>query len=131
MPDNEKTYRVIIADASPDVRSALHCLIEQEDDCRVIDEAASCRALHRALAAHNTDIVFLDAGLPSVSSHLIKLLRVDNPHLAVIVMSQDCCPPYKPPDGACCVISKKDPPESVFKALKDARREVDKNRPAD
>ena len=120
MPSSHRTFLVGIADGSADVRSALHCLVEQEEGCRVIAEDASAQTLLRTLSTNVPDILFLDAALPGGTPDGLQLLKRDHPGLTVILMSPDACPRCKVPATVCCVISKKDPPEAVRQALQDA-----------
>ena len=116
-----ETCRVIIADGNADVRSALRFLVEQEGDMEVVAEVSTSRALLRQLSLITADILLLDAAFPTASPPAgIDLLSWDHPNLAVIILSPDACPGTTPP-GACCVISKKDSPESVRQALRAAR----------
>ena len=123
-----ETCRVIIADGNADIRSALRFLVEQEGDMEVVAEASSSRALLRQLSLITADILLLDAAFPTASPPAgIELLRWDHPNLAVIILSPEACSGTIPPPGACCLISKKDSPESVRQALRAAR---DKHRGA-
>jgi DNA-binding NarL/FixJ family response regulator len=122
MDSNTTTCRVSIADGNADVRSALRCLVEQEDGFSVVAESGTFPALLRSLSCTTPDVLFLDAELSAgPQADGINLLGWDHPRLAIIILSSDPHPGKNIPPGACCVISKKDPPETVRRALKTAQ----------
>jgi len=112
--------RILIADDQADVRSALRLLLEQGDQFDIVGEVADATGLLIQLDSKQPDLVLLDWELPGLSmTQLIRLLRVERPHLQVLAMSSR---PEAQQEAAAAAadgfVSKGDPPEIMLAALR-------------
>lgn len=116
--------RVFLADAEPDVRSALYTLLMQQPGVDVVGEADRAHGLLDRIGAANPDLVLLDWDLPGepVTDLLLSLSTVvnsppssGNARLKVIAL---CVRPEVEQAalaaGADAFISKTDPPERLL-----------------
>jgi DNA-binding NarL/FixJ family response regulator len=111
--------RIFLADAEPEVRSALCTILNQEPDVRIVGEASRAHRLLDRVQATQPDLVLLDWELPGEPvAALLPALRGTNGRSRVIALSVR-------PDveqaalaaGADAFVSKTDPPERLLVAL--------------
>lgn len=115
--------RVLLADRHPEVRSALHLLLEEKAGVNVIGEVGDSYDLLWQLNSLRPDLVLLDWELPGTkSSDLVKILHQQYPELRVFALSSQ---PGRRGDslkaGACEFICKSEPPEKLMAALEGLR----------
>jgi two-component system response regulator DegU len=114
-----KTVRVLLADNHPDVRSALHLLLEEKGGVNVIGEVGTSYDLLWQLNSLRPDLILLDWELPGTrAAELVKILRGLYPELKVFVLSSH--PNFRQDSlqaGACDFICKSEPPEQLMRAL--------------
>ncbi len=117
--------RVLMADDDPQVRSALHLILEQEVKVSLFDEVDNAAALLKAVEQQPPDLLLLDWNLPGLhpSAQILAHLHHSNPRLKVIVLGG------RPEDnvlaialGADAFVSKTDPPENLLNALWDCMK---------
>jgi DNA-binding NarL/FixJ family response regulator len=119
---SDRPEKLVIADGNTDVRSALRCVIEQEENLIIAGEAGNWRELTRLLGSTRPGIVFLDSRLPgAIFPESLRLLNWDYPDVAIVLMTSNPDSPSILCKEVCCCISKKDPPEMVHQALRSAR----------
>jgi DNA-binding NarL/FixJ family response regulator len=79
---------VLIADAHPEIRSALRLVLEQETGFSLIAEAGNAEELWAAMAVWPPNLLLFDWDLPgSTGKFAVKALRERFPDLSIIVMS--------------------------------------------
>jgi DNA-binding NarL/FixJ family response regulator len=111
--------RVLLADDEPKVRSALRLILEQLKEVEAVDEVTDAISLTSQLKNSPPDLLLVDLELPGLrSNEQLSDLRRYAP-LKVIVLSGQ----YKPPkmalvSGADAFISKCEPPDRLFAALR-------------
>ncbi len=82
--------QIVIADARPEVRSALRLVLEQEAEFSVIAEAGNVEELWAAMAVRCPHLLLFEWDLPGGTGKLVvKALRERCPELSIIVMSGD------------------------------------------
>ena len=117
--DGKSRRRIIIADDQSSVRSSLRLLFEHETDAAVVGEAADALGLILLLEKTTANILLLDWELPGLSStHLLRLLRYEQPALPIIAMSGR--PEARQPAlhaGVDAFLSKSAPPKVVLDTL--------------
>jgi DNA-binding NarL/FixJ family response regulator len=111
--------RVLLADKNPEVRSALHLLLEEKTGVNVIGEVGNSYDLLWQLNPLRPDLLLLDWELPGTkSAELLNILHRQYPELKVFALS---CHPGRREDslkaGACEFICKSEPPEKLMLAL--------------
>src|SRR5438105_76871 len=78
--------RVVVVDAAPHVRSALHLLLEQH--AATCTELATSAGLLAELARAAADVLLVDAQIPDADlASLLPTLRQTYPDLRVVVLS--------------------------------------------
>ena len=78
--------RVLVVDDDPDVRSVLERALER--DGHVVACATDLSSARAALAAHETDVIVLDLGLPDGSGvELCRTLRAERETIPVLVVT--------------------------------------------
>src|SRR3712207_6229910 len=86
--DGDEAWRVLIADAAPEVRAALRLVLRRDQRLRLVGEAANARDLLDCIAATPPDLVLLDWGLPGLhGSGALARLRDARPRVAVVALS--------------------------------------------
>lgn len=125
--------RVLIADDQPHVRSALRLLLGQEPGVTIVGEAEDVEQALRLAAGQQPDLVLLDWELPGrstagasagVGQCLLPALRARRPCLKVVVLSgRPEARQAALAAGADVFVSKGDPPEWLFAALDNCRRQ--------
>ena len=111
--------RILLADAQPHIRSALQFLLKYEQDVFVVGEASDAKSLLAQIDATQPDAILLDWELPGLGAMgSLDALRVDYPHLLVIVLSGR---PESHQEilaaGADALVYKVDPPERLLDTL--------------
>ncbi len=111
--------RVLLADDEPKVRSALRLILEQLQEVEAIEEVTDAASLASQLKESPPDLLLVDLELPGLRScALLSDLRRYAP-LKVIVLSGRCQPPQMAlVSGADAFISKCEPPDRLFAALR-------------
>jgi DNA-binding NarL/FixJ family response regulator len=111
--------RVLLADNHPQVRSALHLLLEENAGVNVIGEAGTSWDLLWQLNSLRPDLILLDWELPGTKAvDLTKILRVQYPELKIFALSSHLNFRRESLDaGACDFICKSEPPEKLMRAL--------------
>lgn len=106
---------VFLADAHPQVRSALRLLLEQEEDLVLAGEAADTDELLAAVRASCPAVVLIDWELPGLRGRkTLELLRERCPEIRVIALGGS--PEVRPAalaSGADAFVSKGEPPERI------------------
>src|SRR5262245_27457589 len=112
--------RVVVADGTAHVRSALHLLLEQHPGVTCVAELSTGRGLVAALGSAKADVLLVDSHVPELDdlSDLVAKLRQAQPGLRVVVLST------RPEEreralaaGADAFVSKGDAPEGLFESL--------------
>ena len=119
---------MLLADDQAWLRSAIRLLLEQEGDIEIAGEVVDAAQLIEMNDALRPDIILLDWELPGIrrsnaKQNLMTTLRMNNPHLLVIVLSG------RPESnraaliaGANAFVSKADPPEQLLEVLREVNR---------
>lgn len=85
----QKKWRVIVVEDHPVLRDGLMQLISREPDLACTSSADNTLDAKRLVEQYKPDLMLLDLRLKSGDSlDLIKSLRVEHPHLKVLVLSQ-------------------------------------------
>jgi DNA-binding NarL/FixJ family response regulator len=110
--------RAILADSHPEVRSALHFLLE-ENEITVIGEVDTSYDLLWQLNGLRPDLVLLDWELPGTNvCDLAKILKARYPELGILGMgSQSGWREQSLKAGAFDYVCKSEPPERLVRAL--------------
>lgn len=88
--NKETRMEIVIADARPEVRSALRLVLEQETGFSIIGEVGNIEELWAAMAVWCPNLVLFDWDLPGgTGKFIVKALRERCPDLSIIVMSGD------------------------------------------
>jgi DNA-binding NarL/FixJ family response regulator len=83
-----RDMNILIGDAQPRVRFALHLLLEQQPGWKVAGEAGDVQALLQQIQCSCPDLVLLDWELPGMPAEaLLTVIRQACPRLWVIFMS--------------------------------------------
>lgn len=111
--------RVLIADDQPQVRSALHLLLEERADIVVVGEAGGMTEVLELLHQERPDMLLLDWELPCRDCLLtVEALRAENAALTVIALSSRSEARSKAlAAGADAFVSKGDPPEFLLATI--------------
>jgi DNA-binding NarL/FixJ family response regulator len=84
----DRPIKVLLVDDHPVVRRGIAQLIRQEAGFSVVAEAESVPEAVEAVRAHVPDVLVVDLTLKGASGmELIKQVRIDRPHLPVLVVS--------------------------------------------
>lgn len=112
---------ILLADDRSKVRFALRVLLEQQNDWKVVAEAADAEELFDCTRAHLPDLALVDADLPGLQAEWLPALRRLHPALRVVVLSEKLLVGVSDPTGLTeAFASKINPPErllSVIRAL--------------
>jgi two-component system response regulator DesR len=114
---------ILLADDHLDVRGALICLLEDEDDLHLAGEANNVDELLRLLADTCPDLVLFDWELPGMNGcNLLAQIRELCPGVMVIALSAY---PEACEEAACAgvegFVSKGDPPECLLATVRSLR----------
>jgi two-component system, NarL family, response regulator DesR len=86
--------RVVLADEEELIRNALVALLGQENDLRVVAQAANGRAAVDAALAHRPDVVVVNQDVPAMDGLAVTSeLATALPSCAVVIMSGRVPPP--------------------------------------
>jgi DNA-binding NarL/FixJ family response regulator len=111
--------RIILADDSSAVRSAIKLLLSEKEKLDLVGEAEDAGPLFDQLKSLQPDLVSLDWELANNKKEpVLKTLRDDFSDMAVIVLSsypQNKTPALKA--GATAFVCKSDPPETLIRAI--------------
>jgi DNA-binding NarL/FixJ family response regulator len=114
---------ILLADDQVDVREALKCLLQNECDVKLSNEAGTASELLIQLALGCPDMLLLDWELPGPGGRaLMRAIRACCPSVRVIALSVR--PEARSEALAAGVqgfVSKGDPPECVLAALRAVR----------
>ena len=111
--------RILLADAQPNVRYALHVLLANRPELNLAEDATDASELISLLTAEDPDMLILDWMLPGLAEvGSIAALRDIKPNLIIIALSSR-------PElgreainaGADVFVSKIDPPERLLTAI--------------
>jgi len=118
--------KILLADNQPNVRFALHVLLEWRPELIVVDEVADADELFARLAISNPQVLMLDWLLPGLSdSGSLPALRDVCPNLIIIVMSGRPELSQEALDaGADAFISKIDPPEKLWTTIERCQEQL-------
>ena len=84
----KRQYRIFLVDDHPLVREWLTNLIQQQEDLVVCGEAEDVGQAQTEIEAAKPDVVIVDISLKGSSGmELIKIIKAQNPDIAVIVLS--------------------------------------------
>jgi two-component system, NarL family, response regulator NreC len=88
-PRSASPIGVVLADSHAAMRRSLRLVLDEEDDIRVLAEAADVETLRSQLHRHRPDVLVLDVGMRNgsgieVSRHLHQ--RGDGPEIVVLTM---------------------------------------------
>lgn len=111
--------RILIADAQPKVRFALHVLLQRQPGLEVVGEAIDAESLHEQAIAACPDAVLVGWELPGMDMEcLIPSLRESCPGMVVIALSGR--PEAKQASseiGVDAFVSKSSPPDQLLNAI--------------
>ena len=111
--------RVVVADATAHVRSALQLLLEQHPGVTCVAELSSGDGLVGVLDSVDADVLLVDSHVPKVELwSLLATVRRAHPRLRVVVLSTR--PEEREPAlaaGADAFVSKGDAPDVLFESL--------------
>jgi DNA-binding NarL/FixJ family response regulator len=114
--------RVLLADSSQEVRSALRLHLEQEPDIVIVGEVTEAGEILAQVAMACPDVVLIDCGLPGLKAEeIVPALHSQFPHLLVIALCRR--PEMRQAAlaaGADAFVSKGDLPESLLATIKKA-----------
>ena len=111
--------KILLADDSPEVRSALRLLLEQEPLPAVVTEASEMKSLLAQLHEECPEFLLLDWELPGLRREDIRVvLQTDCPQMKVIALSSK----YEARQAALSAgvdafVSKAEPPEKILSTL--------------
>lgn len=95
MSDRGAPIRVVIADDHAVVRRGLRQLLDAEEGCEVVAEAADLEGARRYVRGHHPDILVLDLNLPEgLSLGAIPELRAEFPDTRIVVLTMQNEPAY-------------------------------------
>jgi two-component system response regulator NreC len=88
--EDSKAIRIVIADDHAIVREGLRRLLEAEDDCEVVAEAADVDTARRYVRGHHPDVLVLDLSMPSGSGlDAIAAIRAEAPGTQIVVLTMN------------------------------------------
>ena len=83
-----RPVRVGIADDHPITRAALRCYLDDQEDIRVVAEAASGREAIDLVRTQSVDVLLLDLDMPGQSGiDALTMIKAKAEHVAVLVLS--------------------------------------------
>ena len=111
--------RILLADAQPNVRYALHILLANRPELNLASDATDAYELISRLTADNPDMLILDWMLPGLAeAGSIAALRDIRPDLIIIALSGRPELGHTAINaGADAFVSKIDPPERLLTAI--------------
>jgi DNA-binding NarL/FixJ family response regulator len=120
----DAVMRIMLADDHPQVRSALRLALEQDPDLTVVAEAGSAHTVRALLPPAHIDLLLLDWGLPGlISERLIPWIRRQNAGVRILALSgRPEAEAEALAAGVDAFVSKGDPPERLFSAVRDLLR---------
>ena len=114
--------RVGIADDHPITRTALRCYLEEQEDIRVVAEAASGREAIDLVRTQPIDVLLLDLDMPGQSGiDALTMIRAKAEHVAVLVLSGYPEHQYAVPlirNGASGYLNKSCEPSEICAAIR-------------
>lgn len=111
--------RVLLADDEPKVRSALRLILEQLKEVETVEEVTDVSGLMDRLKNSPPDLLLVDMELPGLcSGPLIADLRRDAPFKVIMLSGRCQTPQIALASGADAFISKCEPPDRLFAALR-------------
>ncbi len=112
--------RLVVADARPEVRSALRLLVEQDGEMSVSAEAATVDELAEQVTIACPDVVLLDCDLPGLrAKEFLPQLRSACPRIQVVAMSSRAeMRGAAQSAGADAFVCKTEPPEKLLAVLR-------------
>lgn len=112
--------KIVLADAEPNVRSALGLLLEHEPGIHIAGVADNSTDLLENVRTHHPDVVFMDWHLRGETAQaVLAAMHSARPCVRVIVLSGH--PELRQvafEAGADGFVSKADPPEALLSALR-------------
>ena len=111
--------RILLADAQPNVRYALHVLLANRPELNLADDATDAYELISRLTEDDPDMLILDWMLPGLAeAGSIAALRDIRPDLIIIALSGRPELSHAAINaGADAFVSKIDPPERLLTAI--------------
>jgi DNA-binding NarL/FixJ family response regulator len=114
--------RVGVADDHPITRASLRQYLEEQDDIRVLAEAACGREAIELLRVAPIDVMILDLDMPGQSGiDALRMIKAKGPHVGVIVLSAYPEEEYALPvlrDGASSYLNKSCEPGHILAAVR-------------
>jgi len=110
--------KILISDNRQRVRSAVGLLLEQQENCQVVEQAGDFAALLQSLAAGCPDLILLDWELEGFHPQKISLLNHQCPQARIIALSSQ--PESRSRALAAGVdgfVTKGDPPQKLLAAV--------------
>ncbi|MCB0166002.1 MAG: CBS domain-containing protein [Anaerolineae bacterium] len=122
--------QILLADAQPQVRSALRLLLEHEPEVSVVGEVTDAKDLLNSVRVTRPDLLLLDWDLPGLTdSNLLPVLRQGCPHLSIIALSGYIETRQRALSaGVEGFISKSHPPQDLLMTLRQVRKRHQKKR---
>lgn len=122
--------QILLADAQPQVRSALRLLLEHEPEVSVVGEVTDAHDLLTSIQNTRPDLLLLDWELPGlIDSNLLPILRQGCPHLSIIALSGHFEARQRALSaGVEGFISKSHPPQDLLMTLRQVRKRHQKKR---
>lgn len=120
--------RVVLADAHASLRRTLRLLLEQEEDLRVVAEAADFASALRQVRRHRPDVLVLDLRMPDGSiADWIARLRERSAAVQIVVITMEKSQPFAEQArraGAIGFVLKDTADAELCDAVRDAARGV-------
>ena len=115
---------ILLADAQPQVRSALRLLLELEPEVTVVGEVTDANDLLNSIQNTRPDLLLLDWELPGLNDkNLVPVLRQGCPHLSIIALSGYFETRQRALSaGVEGFISKSHPPQDLLMTLRQVRK---------
>lgn len=93
MESGEKEITVVLADDHNVIRAGLRAMLEDEEDLRVIGEAADASAAQRLARDRLPDVLVLDLQMPGADpTNDVPMLREEIPSTAIVVLTMQSDP---------------------------------------
>ena len=112
---------VLIADDHELIRDGFRKLFDEEEDIRMVAEAASAQEILELLRSQHIDIVILDIGLPDKNGiEVLKDIRAEKPGVRLLILSMHPEMRYARRairNGAAGYLTKDAPSETVIRAV--------------
>lgn len=122
--------QILLADAQPQVRSALRLLLEHEPEVSVVGEVTDAKDLLNSVKVTRPDLLLLDWELPGLNdSNLVPVLRQGCPDLSIIALSGYFEARQRALNaGVEGFVSKSHPPQDLLMTLRQVRKRHQKKR---